>query len=373
MTASAAGVPPVLDATYPATLSSLKQIRTDVSSLVRELRAVDRADLLILVQELVTTRLGDEARPIALVVRFHNDLITVEVSGGAEQTEVDPLAEVLLHRLTVSWDLRPDKAVFQLRERLAPAAAEETERDLFLRANAGDRVARDLLFDRYEAFAHALSRRFLRSGIPAGDLRQEASIGLVKAIDRFDPDFGVKFTTFGARTIEGELKRYLRDRGWSVRVPRGLQELGHEVHRVEASLAQDLGRQPTLEELALEIDMDLDEVGDAMVARQSFDAVSLDSPAGGDPDNVTLLDRLADSDGSLEIASDWADLSLAAQELSPRDRRILHLRYFEGLSQSEIAARVGVSQMHVSRLLTKSLDRLRELLGQSNRDRAESP
>lgn len=358
---------PSLAARYPATVDSLKIIRTAAAELVADLRPVDRADFLMLVQEVVSVRFGEGAADIEVEISVDSDAISVHVGGGRPITEGDPLTEVLLERLTVSWELDLERASFQVRRRPVPIPEEADERDLFLRAAAEDRTARDVLFERYEGFAHALSRRFLRSGVPRSDLEQEASIGLVKAIDRFDPDFGVKFTTFGARTIEGELKRYLRDRGWSIRVPRGLQELGQEVRRAEASLVQTLGRQPTLEELADEIDMDIGEVGDAMVARQSFDAMSLDSPAGTDPEQLTPLDRLADDDGSLGIAPEWADLSLAAEELSPRDRQILYLRFFEDLSQSEIAERVGVSQMHVSRLLAKSLARLKEALERSGR------
>lgn len=353
---------------YPATVESLKRLRTDISHVVADLRPVDRADFLILVQEVASIRIGDGADDVEVDLAFDNDTVLVKVWGGRPTTEGDPLAQVLLERLTLSWQLEPEEAIFRVRCRTVPVPEEADERELFLRAEAGDLTARDVLFERYEGFAHALSRRFLRSGVPRGDLEQEASIGLVKAIDRFDPDFGVKFTTFGARTIEGELKRYLRDRGWSIRVPRGLQELGQEVRRAEASLVQTLGRQPTLEELADEIDMDIGEVGDAMVARQSFDAMSLDSPAGSEPDELTPLDRLSDEDDSLGIAPEWADLSLAAEELSPRDRKILYLRFFEDLSQSEIAERVGVSQMHVSRLLAKSLARLKEVLEQTGRD-----
>ncbi len=191
------------------------------------------------------------------------------------------------------------------------------------------------------------------------ELIAEGNQGLVKAVDRFDPERGVKFTTFAARTIEGELKRYLRDRGWSVRVPRGLQDTGFEVRRAEGELTQRLGRAPTLEELADEIDLGVADVGRAVLARGSFDAVSLDAPAGGDDDGITPLDRLPDADRSLELAPEVADLGAALAALSERDRRILRLRFFEDLSQSEIAERVGVSQMHVSRLLAKALDTLR--------------
>lgn len=230
---------------------------------------------------------------------------------------------------------------------------------LFGRVASGDVDARDALFERYRGFASMLARRFRHPGIAREDLEQVAAIGLVEAIARFDPDRHVRFTTFAARTVEGELKRFLRDRGWSVRVPRGLQDSTFEVRRAEATLAQRLGRAPTQGELALETDLDTAAVGDALLARCSFDAVSIDAPGFGAERDPAPSDRLPSADHRLEIVPEWADLAEAARSLTERDRRILRLRFFDDLSQSEIAGRIGVSQMHVSRLLSRALATLR--------------
>lgn len=282
--------------------------------------------------------------------------IPIDVAGGPAVATAHPACEVPGGVPNAPGTRRRSAAGVPRRE-LDPETDEEST--LFGRAAAGDTGARDVLFDRYRGFAAALARRYRNAGVAREDLEQVAAIGLVEALVRFDPGRHVRFTTFAGRTIDGELKRYLRDRGWSVRVPRGLQDSAAEVRRAEALLAQRLGRRPTQEEVAEEVGLDPAEVVDAVLAGGSFEAVSLDAPRPGVVQDVGAAERLPAEDHRLEIAPEWADLTQAIRGLTARDRRILELRFFDDLSQSEIAGRVGISQMHVSRLLAKALGTLR--------------
>ncbi len=231
------------------------------------------------------------------------------------------------------------------------------EAELF--AALPDRAARDALFDRYSGIARHLARRFAGRGEAVEDLEQVASIGLIKAMERFDTEHGATFSTFASATILGELKRHLRDRVWSVRVPRGLKEASLEVSRASSELGQRLGRTPTLSDIAQATDMTEEDVIEALQAGDAFGAMSLDAPTGGDDERPSMLDQLGEEDKSLLLAERWQEVAPALSALPERERRILFLRFYRGLTQSEIAAQVGISQMHVSRLLAKSLDALR--------------
>ncbi len=220
--------------------------------------------------------------------------------------------------------------------------------------------ARSELVTSYRPLAERLARRFRGRGEAYDDLVQAASIGLINAVDRFDPDYGVKFTTYATRTIVGELKRHLRDRAWSVRVPRGLQEAALEVGRARETLAHRLGRSPTIAELAQEMGVTDDEVVEALEAGGAYTAASLDRPLDSDDDGgATVGDRIGVEDESLALADRWPDVAEAVRSLPERERTILYLRFYEGRTQTEIAEHVGISQMHVSRLLRKSLASLR--------------
>ncbi len=184
----------------------------------------------------------------------------------------------------------------------------------------------------------------------------------VKAVDRFDPEFGVQFSTFAGRTIDGELKKYFRDKSWAVRVPRSLQERSALIQQVREQLATATGRSPTIDELAEAAELTVDEMIEGLDAQSAYRARSLDAGGGADDDGPALTDRL----GTIDPGFRRTELQIAVRdlldELSDRDRTILELRFYENLSQTEIAERVGISQMHVSRLLRRSFEQLRTKL-----------
>jgi RNA polymerase sigma-B factor len=221
-----------------------------------------------------------------------------------------------------------------------------------------DPAARELLVKRFLPLAEHLARRFAGRGESVEDLQQVASVGLVHAIDRFDPDREVRFTTFATVTIVGELKRHFRDKGWSVRVPRNLQEAALQVNRALGELWQELGRSPTTQELAARTHLSIDEVLEATDAARAYSASSLDAPVaeGG----ATQGELLEASDDPIDVSEAWMEVAPALERLPTRERRIVFLRFFKGMTQSEIAEEIGISQMHVSRLLTQTLARLRE-------------
>jgi RNA polymerase sigma-B factor len=225
-----------------------------------------------------------------------------------------------------------------------------------------DPAAREELLMRNKPLADYLSRRFAGRGEHAEDLAQVASMALLKSIDRFDPEREVQFSTFATVTIVGELKRHLRDRGWAVRVPRRLQELGLRVGKAVPELAQELGRSPTVPEIAKRTAMSEDDVLDAMEASQAYATDSLDAPVSEDDDRVSG-DSLGTEDTRLELMEGWASVAPALERLPAREKRILYLRFFEDRTQTEIAEEIGISQMHVSRLLAQTLAFLREHVG----------
>jgi RNA polymerase sigma-B factor len=226
-------------------------------------------------------------------------------------------------------------------------------------AETRDDHLRDELIEAHLGLAEYLARRFGNRGEVVDDLVQVASLGLVKAVDRFEPDRGVEFSTYATHTIVGELKRHFRDKGWAVRAPRRMQELYLRLSKVIDSLSQELGRSPTIEELARDAEVTPEEVLEALEAGQAYRFASLDSPVPGDEDNETMGSRFGSEDPELIGAERRAALSPLIATLGAREQLILHMRFFEGLTQSEIATRLGISQMHVSRLLTRSLAQLR--------------
>jgi RNA polymerase sigma-B factor len=191
------------------------------------------------------------------------------------------------------------------------------------------------------------------------DLLQVASLGLIKAIEGFDPDRGIAFTSYAVPTILGELRRHFRDRAWSVRVPRALQELALEVEKTAARLTAELGRSPTVEQVAETIGVPVEDVLEARMAGDAYRATSLEAPRGDDPDAPTLGDALGGVDGGFDGAEARATLSVLLDGLPERDRKVIRLRFEEDLTQTEIARRVGVSQMAISRIIRRSIDRMR--------------
>jgi RNA polymerase sigma-B factor len=225
----------------------------------------------------------------------------------------------------------------------------------------GDREAREALVERFLPLARQLARRYQRGGEPLDDLIQVASLGLLKAIDRFEPDRPSAFSSFAVPTILGELKRHFRDRGWSVRVPRDLQEMAVRVERVAEELSRELGRAPTPGEIGEHIGATTEQVLEAREAAGAYRAVSLDRPRDDDEDGDGMTETMMGvEDPGFHLAEAAATVERLMGALTDREREVLRLRFEEDLTQSEIGARVGVSQMHVSRLIRQAVTRLRE-------------
>ena len=241
---------------------------------------------------------------------------------------------------------------------LEPSRREELREQFIAFAHQREAPLRDELVAAHLGLAEYLARRFANRGEPLDDLVQVASLGLIKAVDRFDPERGVEFSTYATHTIVGELKRHFRDKGWAIRAPRRMQELYLQLGKVVGTLSQELGHSPTIAELAAEVEVSEEEVLEALEAGQAYRSASLDAPVGNE-EGETLGARLGEEDVSLADVESRATLSPLLAQLPPRERLILHLRFFEGLTQSEIATRLNISQMHVSRLLARSVSELR--------------
>lgn len=223
------------------------------------------------------------------------------------------------------------------------------------------RAARDELIEMHLPLVEHIARRFGHRGEPRADLVQVGTVGLINAVDRFDPDRGLEFSTFATPTIVGEIKRHFRDRGWVIRVPRRLQELRLRTSRAVDALSQQTGRSPTPREIAEYLDIDEDDVLDGLESAQAYSTVSLDLPIGASDDSgsLTVGDELGDYDSRLELVENRETLRALLAALPEREARIIMLRFFGNRTQSEIAAELGMSQMHVSRLLNRSLEHLR--------------
>jgi RNA polymerase sigma-B factor len=222
---------------------------------------------------------------------------------------------------------------------------------------------RERLVNQHIGLVEFLARRFRNRGEPVEDLIQVGTIGLLKAIERFDLDREVEFSTYATPTIVGELKRHFRDKGWAVRVPRRLQELHLELTKTVGNLAHDLGRSPTVAEIAETAGISEEEVLEGLEIAQAYNSTSLDAPIdSADGGSTSFADQLGAEDEHLENLEYRASLAPEMAKLPERERHIVYLRFFKGLTQSEIADRLGISQMHVSRLLSRTLATLREAL-----------
>lgn len=240
------------------------------------------------------------------------------------------------------------------------ARAHEDRRLLVRYHRHGDRAAREELVQRLLPLARRMARRYRRSDEPLDDLVQVATLGLIKAIDRFDPDRETAFSSYAVPTMLGELKRYFRDNGWAVHVPRGMQERVMQVDNAVKELSRRLGRSPSVAEISDAISSTPEQVLEAMEAASAYDAVSLESYRFGDQsDGETYAETIGVEDDRFELVEYGATIAPTLQALPMRDRIVLHLRFVEDLTQAEIAQRVGVSQMHVSRLIRRALERLR--------------
>ncbi|HUE67673.1 MAG TPA: SigB/SigF/SigG family RNA polymerase sigma factor [Candidatus Acidoferrum sp.] len=228
-----------------------------------------------------------------------------------------------------------------------------------------DRI-RARLVDNYHDFVYFLARKFANRGEPLEDIAQVGYLGLIKAIERFDPDLGYEFTTFATLTVAGEIKRYFRDKGTAIRFPRRLQELHQSVLRVNEQMKNELGREPSVTELAERLGVTPDDVTEAMEMGPAVVPVSLDQPVGsGDgQESRSVAEQIGGADPELDRVEMRDVLERAMEHLTPRERAIMAMRFYEQMSQSEIAKRLGISQMHVSRLQRAALEQLRKYVPQ---------
>jgi RNA polymerase sigma-B factor len=246
---------------------------------------------------------------------------------------------------------RPDKA--------------RTRRLLVRYHKEGDRRARDLVIQEQLPLAEFLARKFSGRGEPVEDLVQVASVGLIKAVDRFDVDRSIEFSTYATPNILGEIKRYFRDKGWAMRVPRGLQELRQSAKEAIRDQTVKTGRSPTVGELAEILKSDEESVAEALTLGRAYNTASLDAPVSqDDAEGDTIIDLQADENLPIEGLEDRILLQSAMSGLKTQQQQILKLRFNEGKTQTEIADHIGVSQMHVSRLLRRAIDDLRHRLGE---------
>jgi RNA polymerase sigma-B factor len=326
-----------------------------------ELDPVRGAEAALLVSELVGRAvLAGEAPDIRLELEDVATAHRVWVRPGAAP---DGLTTDFLDRFATHWGHDAGAVWFDVRmPGSASAALADQSTESLLAAVGTDPEARDEVVRRLTPMAIDISRHYRHKGIADADLEQAAALAVLRALDRYDPDAG-RFERFAAATVSGEMKRLLRDRAWSVRVPRGLQERALEVGRAREVLAQRLGRAPSPAEVAMEIGMDVDEVVAAIGATTAYTAASIDAPRPGSPSSAGIGETLADEHDDLALVEQLGDLGPAVAELPDRERTILRLRFVDELTQSEIAERVGISQMHVSRLLRRTLAHLRDAIG----------
>jgi len=227
-----------------------------------------------------------------------------------------------------------------------------------------DRI-RERLVEGYRSLVYFLARKFMNRGEPLDDIVQVGFLGLIKAIERFDPELGNEFTTFATPTVTGEIKRYFRDKGWAIRFPRRLQELYQQVVRMNEDLKKELGRTPRVAEIAERLKVSEEEVLEAMEMSPAHAPMSLNATIGSDGDDGrSLFESIGNADPNLERVEMRDVLRRAMAHLTPRERSIMAMRFYDEMSQSEIAKKLGISQMHVSRLQRAALDHLREVVPQ---------
>jgi RNA polymerase sigma-B factor len=245
---------------------------------------------------------------------------------------------------------------------LSPEEREELRKKFIDYRTSHNRSLRNELIEAHKSLAMHLARRFANRGEPFDDLLQVAYLGMLKAVERFDPDRGLEFSTFATATVEGELKRHFRDKTWSVRVPRRPQELHLRLGNAINDLSQRLKRPPRIPELAEELGVSDEDVLEAMEVGGAYRSTSIDSRPADNGESLTLESRLGEDDHGFDLAEHRVLLERVIEELPEREQMIIRLRFFEEMTQTEIAQRVGISQMHVSRLLARTLAVLRDRL-----------
>lgn len=335
------------------------------------LDSMRHAEADLLVTELIGNAIQHSPDADELVITVDKEAgrgLVVEVTH-LHPFEIDPdergVGFLLLERLSQTWGIDHDgenlTVWFSLRTpgttSIPPDVSDE---DLVERMDEDPVACSDELVRRHSDLAASIARRYRRKGMDDDDLRQVANMALLKAIQRYDPELG-SIRPYAAATISGELKRLLRDRGWSVRVPRSLQERSLQVARASEQMTQRLNRPPDPTELAEQLNLTEEEVIEALDARNAYASSSMDEPT--DNTGVTLLERLEEDDIRLLMADDRVVVQEAIKKLPERQQRILELRFNQDMTQSEIADEVGISQMHVSRLLSRAFYSLRESIG----------
>lgn len=267
--------------------------------------------------------------------------------------------------VTGDGDADPDASTGVELTRLRSAELFAVLRDDEAPATGRD-AAREALVHLHLPLVEHCARRFRNRGEPLEDLVQVGTIGLIKSVDRFDSDRGVEFSTYATPTIIGEIKRYFRDKGWAIRVPRRLQELRMQISTASAELTQSLGRSPTPRELAGAIGCTVEEIVEGIESGNAYSTLSLDATDDGDDNSASILDAIGVDDEGLEHVEIRESLKPLLDQLEPREKKILLLRFFKSMTQSQIAEEIGVSQMHVSRLLNRTLDELRTSLEETS-------
>lgn len=353
-------------ARFTADRSAPARARKWLSESIR-LDPIRAAEAGLLVSEVVTGALLANGEDTQLLVEIRpastGAVIAVSAEGGTPIGRPDELSSSLLDTFARRWahDEAADEIWFEVRTPggVTESLQSRSNEELLLDAPT-DLDARDEVIRRFTPLALGIARRYRGKGISQDDLEQVALLGMLRALDRYDPTVG-SFEPFASKTISGELKRQLRDRAWSVRVPRSLQERSLEVTRTSQELTQRLGRAPTTADIAEAMDITVSEVLEARGASSAYTSASLDAPLDEDS-GWSLADSLGGDDEALALADRWHGLGPALASLPERERKILYLRFYEDMTQSEIAEIVGVSQMHVSRLLARAIDRLKTLV-----------
>ena len=242
----------------------------------------------------------------------------------------------------------------------APPGSQAADRELLRRYHVeGDRSAREELVERHLPLVRALARRYAGRGESLEDIEQVGAIGLIKAIDRYELARDVALTTYATPNVVGEIKRHFRDKGWAIRIPRGLQELNAKMSKTIERLTARLGRSPSIAEIAVELETTPEEVLEALEAGSAYAPVSLSAGPSGEDGELDPMETIGTEDSNFERTEERASLEPALEMLPNREREILRMRFEDGLTQTQIAERIGVSQMHVSRLIRKSLARMR--------------
>ena len=352
--------------TFEVDESSARFVRAHVLDSLPSLPPRRRTETELVVAELVghVIESGANHATVTIVADSRAAVIDVLADEVTVVSSVETLRSQLLDAITESWwvDGSHAGARLALRPASAGSLSSLSESELFVRI--GDSTeARDALFEKYAYLASRIGRRFHGKGLPAEDVQQVANFALLKAMGRFDTELGSTFAPYAARSISGELKRFLRDRGWSVRVSRALQERALLVNSVIAQLTQMLGRVPHVSDIAKATELEEAEVREALDAGLAYRSDSLDAPNVNTPGR-SVIDELGGSDDRVVGVAEWADLQRSLALLDDRGIQVLFLRFYEDLTQSEIAEEVGISQMHVSRLIRSSLSTLRAALGE---------